>query len=1013
MTTNEHEHTKVTNQESAQDLRTLMEQAPVGIVTIDMAGLVTDINPAALQILGSPSREVSLGLNVLTLPALVESGVSDLFRQVLENGEAIELESEYRSRWGKQAYLHTRLAPRYDARGKQVGVIQILEDISKRKRVEEALALSTDRYGMAAEAAQVGVWDWNLITNEFYLDPIVKGILGYTDAEMPNDIEIWAGYVHPDDQQAVMEAAQAHIDGKTPEYFFEHRMMHKDGSVRWVLVRGKAVRDEQGIAIRLVGTDTDITPRKQAEILLERQLRYEHALAQCSQTLLQTPADDEQQIQILNEALAPLVAGAQVGRAYIFRNFRDPELGDCMSNVAEACAPGVKSYLHIPLNQRAPWALFPEAMHRTLEAGRPWGGGIAESWGDDRPELRDRMLRQPLLSVQFFPIFFGDQWWGFVGFDDLEIVRQWDDEEIMLLGTASEIFSSAMQRWQAERALQEERDELEARVQVRTAVLERRVQMERVLATAAERLMTQEDFGKAIEQTLQEVGELVDAAVTLLVRIDAPNRSILASYRWKAPDIPEMPFVSGPDEDWLRQQVHTRKPLYLPDVEKQVDNDAVREGLLKREMRAIALYPLVVEGDIAGVFHVSLRQALTEDNADDTFATLDVMATLLNGLLQRQVLLENLEQRVLDRTRELAAVLDVAVLDVDALELADVVKPMLPLVSELARSQAVSVHLLTEDGTMQLVAQQGLPAADSEHQASVQMPAHLADWLQTESDPILATTADALAMLPYQQATAHFDAGLVVQIGGRDRPQGILACYRRGGESFSLNQIALAAALADYMGTIIENHLLRRQVEDAAIVEERQRLARDLHDSVSQSLYGVTLFARAGRDALAEEEWAKSESSMARAEQNALQALKEMRLLLHQLQPLALEQGGLAGALKQRFDQVERRIGVHATCDIDPAIVLSRPVEEELYRLASEALNNALKHADATEVGVRLEAKDDQIILTISDDGRGFNPARMTGGMGLDNMRHRAERLDGELSIESQPGQGTVVRCVT
>ncbi len=237
-------------QASEQDLRTLMEQAPVGIITIDMAGLVSDVNPAGLRILGSPSREASLGLNVLTLPELVENGISDLFRQVLENGEALELEDEFRSRWGKRAFLHTHLAPRYDARGKQIGVIQILEDISARKRVEEALALSTERYGLAAEAAQVRVWDWNLMTDEFYLDPTIKAILGYTDAEIPNDIEIWAGYAHADDQQAVMAAAQAYIEGKTPQYFFEQRMVHKDGSARWVLVQGKVIRDARGSAIR-------------------------------------------------------------------------------------------------------------------------------------------------------------------------------------------------------------------------------------------------------------------------------------------------------------------------------------------------------------------------------------------------------------------------------------------------------------------------------------------------------------------------------------------------------------------------------------------------------------------------------------------------------------------------------------------------------------------------------------------------------------------------------------------
>jgi PAS domain S-box-containing protein len=140
----------------------------------------------------------------------------------------------------------------------------------ERKRAEEALRTSEHRYALATQAASVGVWDWNIETNEFYIDPEVKANLGYEDHEIPNDIEVWTGYVHPDDLQPVMEAAQAHIDGLTSEYVFEHRMLHKDGSVRWILVRGKAVRDAQGKAVRMVGTDTDITERKLAEEAAER-----------------------------------------------------------------------------------------------------------------------------------------------------------------------------------------------------------------------------------------------------------------------------------------------------------------------------------------------------------------------------------------------------------------------------------------------------------------------------------------------------------------------------------------------------------------------------------------------------------------------------------------------------------------------------------------------------------------------------------------------------------------------
>ncbi|UCG06885.1 MAG: PAS domain S-box protein [Desulfobacterales bacterium] len=153
--------------------------------------------------------------------------------------------------------------------GKPTRATVVLSDISERKRVEEALRISEERYALATRSAHVGVWDWDIQTNEFHLDPNVKAILGYGDAEIPNDLEVWSNYVHPDDKQAVMEAFQAHIDGYTPEFAYEHRMLHKEGSIRWIMARGTAIRNEHGTPIRVVGTDTDITQRKQAEEALQ------------------------------------------------------------------------------------------------------------------------------------------------------------------------------------------------------------------------------------------------------------------------------------------------------------------------------------------------------------------------------------------------------------------------------------------------------------------------------------------------------------------------------------------------------------------------------------------------------------------------------------------------------------------------------------------------------------------------------------------------------------------------
>ena len=141
-------------------------------------------------------------------------------------------------------------------------------------------------------------------------------------------------------------------------------------------------------------------------------------------------------------------------------------------------------------------------------------------------------------------------------------------------------------------------------------------------------------------------------------------------------------------------------------------------------------------------------------------------------------------------------------------------------------------------------------------------------------------------------------------------------------------------------------------------------------------------------------------------------ALREMRLLLYELRPPMLEEEGLVGALQQRLNAVEGRTGLHVCLSVDGEIDLPAPVEEGLYRIAQEALNNALRHAAATSVAVRLKADGQGLELDVKDDGGGFDVAAAAdrGGLGLASMRERAEALGGRLEIVSHPGAGTTVK---
>ena len=205
---------------------------------------------------------------------------------------------------------------------------------------------------------------------------------------------------------------------------------------------------------------------------------------------------------------------------------------------------------------------------------------------------------------------------------------------------------------------------------------------------------------------------------------------------------------------------------------------------------------------------------------------------------------------------------------------------------------------------------------------------------------------------------------------------------------------------------------LRQQMRELAVLEERNRLARELHDSVTQSLYSLTLFAEAGRRSAEAGDLDRVKEYLGQLGETAHQSLKEARLLIHQLRPAVLEQEGLVGALQQRLDAVERRAGVEARLLLDGTIGLPASLEEQLYHVAQEALNNALKHAAATAVTVHLAANAELVELEVEDNGRGFDPkvVSQSGGMGLGNIRKRVEDLGGSLTILSAPGKGTKVK---
>jgi len=210
---------------------------------------------------------------------------------------------------------------------------------------------------------------------------------------------------------------------------------------------------------------------------------------------------------------------------------------------------------------------------------------------------------------------------------------------------------------------------------------------------------------------------------------------------------------------------------------------------------------------------------------------------------------------------------------------------------------------------------------------------------------------------------------------------------------------------------VAELRLLREKAEQVAVFEERQRLSRELHDSVTQALYGISLYAEAAGRSLAGGDTETVATNLREISDTTQEALGEMRLLLFELRPPLLQEYGLAAALRARLQTVEARAGLVTEFDCQDEERLPPEREQELYRLVQEALNNVLKHAHAGRVSVRLGGASGVATLEVADDGIGFEPSlEGAEGFGLRGMRERVERLGGTLRIDSSPGAGTRLR---
>ena len=682
--------------------------------------------------------------------------------------------------------------------------------------------------------------------------------------------------------------------------------------------------------------------RKRAERELRRRDAILEAVRVAAECFLET-ASWEGSIEVV---LARLGQAAEVSRVYIFENYLGEDGRPWATQRYEWVASEVSVQIHNPLLKALPY--------RAAGFGR-WEevlgrGGLVYGHTRDFPESEQPELRaEDILSIVVVPIFVEGKWWGFVGFDECFVEREWSAAEIDALTAATSTLGAAVRRRQSEEALRESE-------RLYRTVIEQ-VNENICLVDAESRLIVgcnpafREALGYAQEELLGMT--LHDIVAHDHESIDRNVRRVLEAGRGS-----------------VGQRKYRRKDGSLLEVE-------VSASIILRNGRET----------LCVVAHDITERARVQDLLEERVATLSHIASDVALDLPMEGMFDVLAKSVVSASTAVACV--VALSD-----------------EKTGALHPVGAHGLSEGS------KRGLGASWRAGAPSPTMEAF------RKRQPVLVhnvrrflLTNAAYNPVHHLVREASWDIAYVVPLISRYRALGAINLLYLPEQEPGEDEKAFLKAVADQSAIVVENARLFAQARDKAALEERQRLARELHDSVSQALYGITLGTKTARALLKRNPEQVADTleyvlSLAKAGQ------AEMRALIFELRPESLEKEGLVIALEKQADALKSRHEIEVVTTLCSEPETSPEVKEAVYRIVQEALHNIVKHARASNVEIRMGCTLEQLTFEISDDGVGFDVrGDFPGHMGLRSMHERAARLGGMLEVSSSPGKGTCIRA--
>jgi signal transduction histidine kinase len=452
----------------------------------------------------------------------------------------------------------------------------------------------------------------------------------------------------------------------------------------------------------------------------------------------------------------------------------------------------------------------------------------------------------------------------------------------------------------------------------------------------------------------------------------------------------------NPETDMLAHQI-TTYPVILFSNQARTDSRIMPSILSELKASAVVAVPVLSEDELIGLLLIVRCGDEVNGFTSAEIRLAEWFATAIALALENRRLYDKAHKRL----SESRALHQVTLAILEKLQLEEVLQIVCDEAQRMTTSSGSSIALLESEDWLRVMYCAG---EITEKLGRVSVNISPLGKAIHRADPLIINNLTLGSEDENSQSSTLSMLAIPLRVQGNTI--GILAIVKVGG--FIPDDVSLMRVFAGQAAVAIDHARLTRQVHELAIMEERHRLSRELHDSVNQLLYGISLYTEAAQRKINQGEVLAAQSHLKNIGELVQEALKEMRMLIFELRPSILGQMGLQASLSLRLKAVEEHVGLQPSFKWRVSAQLESQVEEALYGITQEALNNIVRHAQAHSITVHLVQSGQTLILKIEDDGVGFDMAQVSiGGIGLKTMRERAESLNAQLNIDSQPGRGT------